>query len=146
MKIFKGWFFYLISAVVLVLVATLVSNYYATPGEKKPADVDLLSNIPSLDIDLSINKKSILPAKVVSSSTAQKITDSAKEAAKKVVVEAPERLQFTGGVKGTIFRYLREKKLFFEKNNFYFVEGADKKWDFGFQGAKNKVKLFSLKP
>ena len=36
MKIFKGWFFYLIIAVVMVILATLTSGYYSLSGNKNP--------------------------------------------------------------------------------------------------------------
>ncbi len=146
MGIFKGWFFYLIIAVAMVLIATFASNFHSFPGEEKSKGFDLFSSVPTVDVNLDLSKG--LPSEkiAISSSTSQKLTESATEAVQKIVSEAPEKLQFTGGVKGTIFRYLSEKKLIFEKNGFYFSEGENQQWDFGFQGAKNKIKLFSLKP
>ena len=146
MKIFKGWFFYLVIAVVMVSLATFASNYHSLFGAEKSEETNLLTKVPSFDFNLGQKKEEIIKKTEISSSTGQNLVNSASAAAQKIASEAPEKLQVAGGVKAIIFRYLSEKKPIFEKNGFYFTEGVDQKWDFGFQGSKNKVKIFSLKP
>lgn len=144
MKIFKGWFFYLVIAVLMVLVATISSNYYSLLGKEKPQEMSLLAQVPTIDSGL---KKDWSIKKInISSSTGERLIKEGKEAAKKIANEAPERLQYTSGVKGIFFRYLSEKKVFLANQGFYFTEGADKKWDFGYQKTENKVRLFSIRP
>ena len=156
MKIFKGWFFYLIIAIVMVILATMASNYYSLSGKEKSEEVKLLDKIPSLSFNFDFNfyknffsnnldnLDSQKTSVAVASSTGKKLAESAKQAAGKIATEAPEKLA-NSGTEGKLFTYISEKKLFFEKNGFYFTEGADEKWDFGFWGAGKQIKLFSLK-
>ena len=153
MKIFKGWFFYLIIAIVMVVLATVASNYYSLSGKEKSEEAKLLDKVPSFsfNFDLNFYKKFFSDnpdlqktSVAVASSTGEKLAESAKQAAGKIAAEAPEKLT-NSGAEGKLFTYISEKKPFFEKNGFYFTEGKDKKWDFGFWGAGKQIKLFSLK-
>ena len=156
MKIFKGWFFYLIIAVLMVLIATLTSSYYSSPGKKNPEKFNLLEKIPTYNLSFNFDfykklfskekdseeKENI--ASSTASSTSEKLIENTKQVAEKIVTEAPEKLS-KKGLENKLFNYISEKKPFFEKNGFYFTEGKDQKWDFGFWGAGKQIKLFSLK-
>lgn len=154
MKIFKGWFSYLIIAVVMVILATLTSSYYSLSGNKNPEKFNLLEKVPTYNFSFNFdfykklfskNENSQKEEKLaVSNSTSEKLIESAKQAAGKIATEAPEKLANSGD-ENKLFTYISEKKSFFEKNGFYFTEGKDQKWDFGFWGAGKQIKLFSLK-
>lgn len=156
MKIFKGWFFYLIIAVLMVIIATLTSSYYSSPGKKNPEKFNLLEKAPTYNLSFNFDfykklfskeKDSEKKENIVSStasSTSEKLIENAKQVAEKISTEAPEKLA-SSGVESKLFNYISEKKPFFEKNGFYFSEGDDQKWDFGFWSGKKQIKLFSLK-
>ena len=140
MRIFRGWFFYLVIAILMVIAATVASHYYNSPGGKADASSALLAKVPTLNVNLNA---SLLSAKdVVSSSTKVNIA----QAAQKIASSAPEKLAITGGVKGFIFSYLSGNSAFLAKQGFDFSQGADKNWDFSYETAHGAVKLFSLKP
>ncbi|MCX6795601.1 MAG: hypothetical protein NT165_02675 [Candidatus Falkowbacteria bacterium] len=144
MKIFKGWFFYLLVAIVMVVIATFASSYYSRSDKNNDAAQKLLAGVPVVETKLGA---SLLPrTNLITSSSKQDLSQKAKEAAQKALAAAPKDLQFASGFKGVIFRYLSQKKLILADRGFYFTEGSDKKWDFGYKTDQGPVKLFSLKP
>ncbi len=140
MKIFRGWFFYLGIAILMVIAATVASHYYSSSEKKTDISAAMLDKVPALNIDLKGSLS--LGKNAISSSTKVDLA----QAAQKIASSAPEKLAITGGVKGFIFSYLSGNSAFLAKQGFDFSEGADKNWNFSYQTAHGAVKLFSLKP
>lgn len=163
MNIFKGWFFYLLVAVAMIIIASFTSNYYSNGKKEQPEGMNIFKNIPSFSFDfkgiLPINSSSKVDKEILKENyqkiqsfdnditpnpSLEEATGIVKKTFDKIITDAPEKIKNSNGFERSLSSYISEKKLFFEKNGFYLADREDGKFNFGFWVLGKQIKLFSL--